>query len=608
MRFYSFAAVLFLLVFSAMSFNPVDKGVKSEDTFVNKGLSDFKNKLENLKSDAKSFSDDKISIEELQKSLKNTRNSFKEIEFYVAYHYPEFTKTHLNAAPLFHIEAAGTSAYTLPPEGLQVLDEMIFSDEALEKKDDIKTIADFLYNSYASFYLSTVKNGLSKGNNKTLPLRIELIRIYSLGVTGFDTPGSLNVSDETVHAFSGMQKYLHDDLYFKNYNIRKADAILTDGINYLTKNTDFETFDRIEFYKKYIQPLYEEFGSWDGRTDDLKEFSGWNVGNKNFFSSDFLDPYFYTLLKKDEDNGDLRKLGKEIFYDRNVSNSGKMSCATCHLPENAFTDLKAKSPSNVEGKTVLRNSPSLYNAVFAKRFFYDLRAFYLEQQAEHVIYNKDEFNTSYESIIKKLKTKPEYRKAFKAAFKNGEINKENFSKALSSYVASLYSYESDFDRFMRNEKEISSDAKKGFNLFMGKANCATCHFAPNFSGLVPPFFNENESEVLGITAKPISQKPLELDADQGRVNSPVRKENSWIYENSFKTVTVRNVALTKPYFHNGAFNTLEEVMDFYNEGGGEGLGLKMKNQTLAPDKLNLTQTEIKQIIAFLNVLTDVSRK
>ncbi|BEV02958.1 cytochrome-c peroxidase [Chryseobacterium gambrini] len=608
MRFYPFAAVLFLIVFSAMSFNPVDKGVKSEDTFINNGLSEFKNKLENLKSDAKSFSEDKISLEELQQSLKNTRNSFKEIEFYVAYHYPEFTKTHLNAAPLFHIEAAGTSAYTLPPEGLQVLDEMIFSDEALEKKDDIKTIADFLYNSYASFYLSTVKNGLSKGNNKTLPLRIELIRIYSLGVTGFDTPGSLNVSDETVHAFSGIQKYLHDDPYFKNYNIQKADEILTEGMNYLTKNTDFETFDRIEFYKKYIQPLYEEFGSWDGRTDDLKEFSGWNVGNKNFFSSDFLDPYFYTLLKKDEDNGDLRKLGKEIFYDQNVSNNGKMSCATCHLPENAFTDLKAKSPSNVEGKTVLRNSPSLYNAVFAKRFFYDLRAFYLEQQAEHVIYNKDEFNTSYESIIKKLKTKPEYRKAFKAAFKNGEINKENFSKALSSYVASLYSYESDFDRFMRNEKEISSDAKKGFNLFMGKANCATCHFAPNFSGLVPPFFNENESEVLGITAKPISQKPLELDADQGRINSPVRKENSWIYENSFKTVTVRNAALTKPYFHNGAFNTLEEVMDFYNEGGGEGLGLKVKNQTLASDKLNLTQTEIKQIIAFLYSLTDVSRK
>jgi cytochrome c peroxidase len=608
MKFYPFAIIVLLVGLAVMSFNPVDKGVESENTMINKGLTDFKNKLDHLKSTVYQFSEDKISPEELQQSLKETRNSFKEIEFYVAYHYPEFTKTHLNAAPLFHIEAAGTTAYTLPPEGLQVLDELIFSDEAKEKKEEIKTITDFLYNSYASFYLSSVKNGLSKGNNKTLPLRIELIRIYSLGITGFDTPGSLNISEETSHAFLGMKKYINDDPYFKNYNIQKANSILTEGIEYLSKNTDFETFDRIEFYKKYIQPLYEEFGNWDGKSDDLKEFSGWNVSNKNLFSSDFLNPYFYTLLKQNEDNEELKKLGKEIFYDQNLSDNGKMSCATCHLPENAFTDLKTKSQSNVEGKTVLRNSPSLYNAVFAKRFFYDLRAFYLEQQAEHVIYNEDEFNTSYESIIKKLKTKKEYKRAFKAAFKNGEVNKENFSKALSSYVSSLYSYESDFDKFMRNEKEISSDAKKGFNLFMGKANCATCHFAPNFSGLVPPFFNENESEVLGITKKPIDQKPLELDADKGRINSPVKKENSWIYENSFKTVTVRNIALTKPYFHNGAFNTLEEVLDFYNEGGGEGLGLKMKNQTLAPDKLDLTQTEMKQIIVFLNSLTDVSKK
>ncbi|QBJ85074.1 cytochrome-c peroxidase [Chryseobacterium gleum] len=607
MRSYPLLVVAFLIGFAVMSFNPVYQGRESENTFVNKGLTDFKMKLEQLKSDVYEFSEDRISLEELQKTLSSTRNSFKEIEFYIAYHYPEFTKTHLNAAPLFHIEAAGTSAYTRPPEGLQVLDELIFSDEAENEKEKIKTITTFLYNSYSGFYLSALKNGLSKGNNKTLPLRIELIRIYSLGVSGFDTPGSLNISEETSHAFSGMQKYINDDPYFKNYNIERADQILTDGISYLSKNTDFENFDRIEFYKKYIQPLYEEFGKWDGRPDDLKEFSGWNIGNKNFFSSDFLDPYFYTLLKSSEDNPELRNLGKSIFYDQNLSGNGKMSCATCHLPENAFTDLKPKSQSNVEGKTVLRNSPSLYNAVFAKRFFYDLRAFYLEQQAEHVIYNEQEFNTSYESIIQKLKTKSEYKKAFRVAFKDGKISKENFSKALSSYVASLYSFDSDFDRFMRNEKTVSEDVKKGFNLFMGKANCATCHFAPHFSGLVPPFFNENESEVLGITTKPISQLPVQLDQDLGRGNSPVKKEKSWIYDYSFKTVTVRNIALTKPYFHNGAFNTLEEVLDFYNEGGGEGLGLKMKNQTLASDKLNLTEAEKKQIIAFLNALTDVSK-
>lgn len=590
-----------------MSFNSVDQGVKNDNKFINRGLRDFKIELEYLKNDVELYSQEKISLEKLQQTLRNTRNSFKEIEFFVAYYYPEFTKTHLNAAPLFHIEAAGTSAYTLPPEGLQVLDELIFSDEASEKKEEISTITNFLYNSYANFYLSALNNGLSSGNNKTLPLRIELIRIYSLGVTGFDTPGSLNISEEAAHALKGMSEYINDEDYFKNFKTEKANLLIQKAIVYLGKNTDFESFDRIQFYKEFVQPLYAELGSWDGNPDDLKNFSGWNVSNKDFFKADFFDPYFYTILKPSEDSEDLKKLGEKIFYDQSFSSNEAMSCASCHLPENAYTDLKQRSASNVEGKTVLRNSPSLYNAVFAKRFFYDMRAFYLEQQAEHVIYNQDEFNTDYQKIVQKLNGNKEYKKEFKKVFKDGKINKQNFSKALSSFVASLYSFESDFDRFMRNEKEISEDAKKGYNLFMGKANCATCHFAPHFSGLVPPFFNENESEVLGVTKKPISNLPIELDGDRGRINSNVKKENSWIYENSFKTMTVRNIALTKPYFHNGAFNTLEEVIDFYNEGGGEGLGLPMKNQTLPADKLNLTEIEKKQLISFLNTLTDISK-
>ena len=607
MRLFLLSVSAFLAIFFAASFKYSDKGTATENTFINQGLTNFKIELEYLKNDADLFSENKISVEKLRETIRKTRNSFKEIEFFIAYHYPEFTKTHLNAAPLFHIEAAGTTAYTLPPEGLQVLDELIFSDDAEMEKEEIKTVTNFLYNSYANFYLSALNNGLSGGTNKTLPLRIELIRIYSLGVTGFDTPGSLNISEETAHAFLGMKNYIADEVYFKGFKTEKAIQILEKAILYLEKNKDFETFDRIEFYKNYIQPLYEEFGSWDGRQDDLKNFSGWNVSNKDFFKADFFDPYFYTLLKSSEDSEELRNLGEKIFYDTSFSTNGKMSCASCHLPENAYTDLNSKSLSNVEGKTVLRNSPSLYNAVFAKRFFYDMRAFYLEQQAEHVIYNKEEFDTDYEKIVARLNSDKIYKKAFSAVFRDKKITKQNFSKALSSFIASLYSFESDFDRFMRNEKEISEDAKKGFNLFMGKANCATCHFAPHFSGLVPPFFNENESEVLGVTKKPISNLPVELDDDRGRINSNVKKENSWIYENSFKTMTVRNIALTKPYFHNGAFNTLEEVIEFYNEGGGEGLGLPMKNQTLPADKLNLTQTEKKQLISFLNTLTDISK-
>ncbi|HEX8018238.1 MAG TPA: cytochrome c peroxidase [Flavobacterium sp.] len=590
-----------------MSFNPDDNEYVSTNTLINHGLKTFKDQLAVFKSDAHLFQENKISKEDLRQSLKKTRNSYKEIEFYIAYHYPEFSKTHLNAAPLFHIEGTGTASNTLPPEGLQVLDEVIFSDEVSTQQNKIIEITDFLYNSYNDFYLSTLKNGFSEEKNKTLPLRMELIRIYTMGVTGFDTPGSLNVFEESIHALKGIDNYIKNDNYFKKFDTEKAEKILAGNIDYLSKNTNFETFDRIEFYKTHLQPLYEELGNWDASPDDLKEISGWNNNNKNFFNDDFLNPYFYTILKSSEDNAELRSLGKAIFYDKSLSNDAKMSCSTCHLPENAFTDLKTKSLSNVVGETVLRNSPSLYNAVFAKRFFYDMRAFYLEQQVEHVIYNQQEFNTSYESIIKKLKTNTQYKKAFKKAFKYEGIDRQNFSKALSSYVASLYSFNSDFDKFMRSEKEISEDAKKGFNLFMGKAACATCHFAPHFSGLVPPFYSENESEVLGVTKQPLQILPIEIDTDKGRFNSNVKKEQSWIYENSFKTMTVRNAALTKPYFHNGAFSTLEEVIAFYNEGGAAGMGLEIKNQTLSPDKLNLDQKEIKQLVAFINSLTDVSK-
>lgn len=468
MKFFPLFILGLIIAVSEMSFKTVDKGYKNKNSFIQTGLSDFKLKLEDLKYNTQLFNDNKINLKKLQKSLSDARNSYKEIEFYIAYHYPEFSKTHLNAAPLFRIEASGTTAYTLPPEGLQVLDELIFSDEAAVQKDKIIEITGFLYNNYNNFYLSTIKNGISQGKNKTLPLRIELIRIYTLGLTGFDTPGSLNVSEEANHAFQGMKNYIQNDRYFKNYKTEIADRMFSEAIEYLSKNKNFETFDRIEFYKKYLQPIYEELGKWDGNKDDLEEFSGWNTSNKNFFSSDFLNPYFFTLLKDSEDNDDLRYLGKKIFYDQNLSANGKMSCSTCHLSENAFTDLQAKSLSNVEGKTVLRNSPSLYNAVFAKRFFYDMRAYYLEQQAEHVIYNSEEFNTSYESIIKKLKANSEYKKLFKKAYREGHIDKQKFSKALSSYVASLYSFDSDFDRFMRNEQEISADAKKGFNLFLQK--------------------------------------------------------------------------------------------------------------------------------------------
>ena len=173
---------------------------------------------------------------------------------------------------------------------------------------------------------------------------------------------------------------------------------------------------------------------------------------------------------------------------------------------------------------------------------------------------------------------------------------------MGAYVSSLVSFNSPFDKsLLKESSDLESNEINGFNIFMGKGMCATCHFPPTFSGLVPPYYNENESEVIGV---PYTIKAKEIDKDFGRALNGIPGEMSEIYKNSFKTVGLRNVAYTAPYMHNGVYNTLDEVMDFYNNGGGIGHGLDIPNQTLPFDSLNLNEDEIKDVIAFMQTLSD----
>jgi cytochrome c peroxidase len=137
---------------------------------------------------------------------------------------------------------------------------------------------------------------------------------------------------------------------------------------------------------------------------------------------------------------------------------------------------------------------------------------------------------------------------------------------------------------------------------MGKAKCGTCHFMPLFNGTVPPDFTETEFEVIGVPAHNLTFKKNSLDADLGRF--AVHKMQ--LHKAAFKTPTLRNIALTAPYMHNGVFKTLEEVLEFYDLGGGVGIGLDIPNQTLPSDRLNLLESEEGEIIAFLKVLTDTA--
>jgi cytochrome c peroxidase len=298
-------------------------------------------------------------------------------------------------------------------------------------------------------------------------------------------------------------------------------------------------------------------------------------------------------------------LGEKLFYDTILSGNMQRSCATCHQPGKAFTDGLSKSIAlNNTGRTA-RNAPTLWNAAFQPKQFYDSRAVFMEVQVFDVLHNAKEMGSSLQLVVQRIKKDSNYINLFNKAYaySNEPLNRDNVTNAIASYLRSLISLNSQFDRYMNGDKELLNDEeKKGFNLFMGKAKCATCHFVPFFNGVAPPYFSESESEVLGVPATKDTLHPV-LDKDEGKYNL----YQISILKHAFKTPTLRNIALTAPYMHNGVYETLEEVIDFYNKGGGAGLGIGPANQTLPKNPLNLTNAEKKELIAFLHSLTDTVR-
>ena len=221
-------------------------------------------------------------------------------------------------------------------------------------------------------------------------------------------------------------------------------------------------------------------------------------------------------------------------------------------------------------------------------------------QISGVFTNKEEFNTSVHEFSGDITKDSSYVEAFEKAFgsKAKWTNAETI-KALSAYISTLNGFSSKFDKNMRGqENTFTPQEKLGMNLFMGKALCATCHFMPLTNGTVPPFFSETEKEVIGVPKTAANKK---LDDDTGfyfMYEEPIQK-------GMFKTPTVRNVAITAPYMHNGVYENLEQVVDFYNQGGGAGLGFDLPHQTLPFDNLKLTKEEEQALVAFMKTLTDV---
>lgn len=477
------------------------------------------------------------------------------------------------------------------PSGFQVLEELIFADST-----DVDAVQKHAAKTGSRLKMISKNTRLSgyKNYHFLWLLRNEINRVALSGITGFDSPVPEFSLQESAYVYERLRDYLAIfKREFKNPELYSRWISEIDQTLLVLKG-DFNTFDRFSFIRNHT---HRQLNLWVETTEDWQAAFPFTLALNNdatsLFSAETFNPQFFTGQHAGEATEEKVRLGKMLFNDVRLSENGQISCGTCHQEEKAFTDGKKVSDRQT------RNSPTLSYAALQKSFFYDGRSGSLEGQIISVVESETEFHTNPEAMVKFVSSDPVYRETFQKVY-NSSPTDDKIRNAIAAYIRKLAPFDSRFDRHISGlEESLNEREIRGFNLFTGKAKCATCHFAPVFNGTVPPEFSETELELLGVPSTPDTLK-AEIDPDLGRYNLYKTEERKFF----FKTPTVRNIALTAPYMHNGVYQTLEEVVDFYDRGGGAGMGIELEHQTLPADRLHLSEEEKQDIIAFLKTLTD----
>lgn len=580
---------LSLCLFFSCKQNKVSQTTIKQDILVD--LSKLNNEIEKFIN----LADHNKSQKEILEQFKKSRLAYKKTEWAIEYFIPE-TARFMNGPALDEMELEENKSFE--PHGFQVIEELIYPEYEIENKENlIRELNIFRSNIKqvkSTFEVITISN-----NYVLDAVQQNIYRIITLGITGFDSPVLQSSIPETS------QSLIEIPVIFEKINPNSkipADLrkLTLKAQKYCVANNNFNAFNRAFFITEYLNPISKKIKIFQ-QQENIK------IVNKNsplkptiatLFDKDAFDVNGFVLSKDYNFTAEKATLGEKLFYDKSLSKNNDRSCASCHHPEKAFTD-GLKTNLSLTGINLARNTPTLTYASLQNAQFWDMRQLDLEKQSVDVIQNKDEMHGSIENIHAKILLDQDYIKLFKKAFpKTTKPEAWQIQNAIASYVRSLNSFDSRFDLYMRGEKNILTNEEiEGMNLFMGKAKCATCHFTPLFNGTVPPGYSKTEHEVIGTPAEANGKK---LSPDSGR----------YLYNKmpqligGFKTPTVRNIAITAPYMHNGVFKTLEEVVDFYNKGGGKGLGYEVENQTLPFDELKLNKKEEKALVAFMKTLTD----
>jgi cytochrome c peroxidase len=380
-------------------------------------------------------------------------------------------------------------------------------------------------------------------------------------------------------------------------------SLLNQSLTYLKAHPDFDTFNRLEYLTRFALPMQKEFGRFVSALGLMMNTAPFlNEKAPHIYSRNALRSWGNTGMDSVQ-NKALADLGRLLFFDKSLSGNASTSCATCHQPQHYFADQLPKSPSLFSDSILKRNTPTLLYAGWQHTQFWDGRAVNLKDQIHDVVFNPLEMNGSTESLNLNVLKKEQYKNLISASFPEKDrkdLGIAEVAESISAFVNQLSPMNSPFDNYINGEQTALTDRQiNGFNLFMGKAQCGTCHFPPFFNSLLPPLFDLSEVEILGITTTDDFINP-HLDPDLGRFDLYKMR----YYKGAFKTPTVRNSAKTAPYMHNGSFKSLNKVLEFYNKGGGKGLGMAVEEQTLSSRPLNLSDHETEDIILFLESLTD----
>ena len=311
------------------------------------------------------------------------------------------------------------------------------------------------------------------------------------------------------------------------------------------------------------------------------------------------------------------RLGRKLFFDRRLSANNTVSCAMCHIAEQGFAQNELRLPVGIEGKSVRRNAPTIYNTAYAERLFHDGREISLENQVWSPLLADNEMgNVSIGVVVERIRMLDDYVDLFSRAF-GREPDLQTIGMAIASYERVLVSGDSPFDRWYYGDdkRALSRSAQRGFDVFLGKGRCVACHSVTQEFAL----FSDGQFHNTGIgyfsTMRPDDTQfavPLapgrvervksdlarttgtEVFRDLGRYEVTGNPDDRWKY----RTPTLRNVALTAPYMHDGSLPTLRDVVLFYDRGG-------VPNEVLDPliTPLGLSESDIDDLVEFLRSLT-----